>query len=550
MIDLTETSPPGRLRMLLAKLVRPADDWAQAGSSRRHSALLLLMFVLLGLLALAAFTGFQLAMLANNSEDLLGALLVLLVLMGLAAVIVALLMYQVRYHLLVPLAQLYAWALRMCDGDLAARIPTPQTGRFAKLTYHINRLSEALEKLANEMDDAVWAQTERLHHKNQSLETLYEIAATINTCDDLDELLVRATKRLMSTVAATAAVIRLRNDDGKLQVQKRIGFDTDGMTLVGSSSLLEKCDATLESRLQRDGVPDDVQIHNGPADSDDVTVMIVPLRYQQRVLGALSLYSQGPMDEDNTEAPKLFDNVGKHLGMAVAKARLDEESRKHSLMHERNSLAHELHDSLAQTLAGIGFQVRILAETLGDGEAPAAQREVVRIQNSLDEAHTELRELISNFRSPADAMGVVPALEELTERFRKESGIATYLQIECPDLQLSPVSELQVLRIVREALNNVRKHSHAQTVRVLVRCESGGTYRILVEDDGVGISIGQPAIDANPGEHLGLSIMHERARRISGDLRIESEPGEGTRISLSFRTGDVSSMNEEHRRVS
>ncbi len=99
MIDFTETSPPGRLRILLAKLVRPADDWAQAGSGRRHSALLLLMSLLLGLLALAAFAGFQLAMLASNSEGLLGTLLVLLVLLGLAAIIVALLMYQVRYHL-------------------------------------------------------------------------------------------------------------------------------------------------------------------------------------------------------------------------------------------------------------------------------------------------------------------------------------------------------------------------------------------------------------------------------------------------------------------
>jgi two-component system nitrate/nitrite sensor histidine kinase NarX len=525
---------------LLAKLIRPADDWAQADSGRKRSALLLLMFALFGLLALAALAGYELAARARDSDAL--------VLLGLAALIVALLMYQVRYHLLVPLAQLYAWALRMCDGDLSARIPTPQAGRFAKLTFHINRLSEALEKLANEMDDAVWAQTERLHYQNQSLETLYEVAATINTCDELDELLERATKCLMNTVDATAAVIRLRDDDGKLQVQKRVGFDRVDISLVDSSTLLAKRDAALESRFEGDGVPEDVQIHNRSDDTDDVSVMIVPLRYQQKVLGTLSLYSQGPLDEDNAEAPKLFDNVGKHLGMAVAKARLDEESRKLSLIRERNSLAHELHDSLAQTLAGIGFQVRMLAETLGDVEAPAAQREVVRIQNSLEEAHTELRELIANFRSPADAMGIVPALEELTERFKKESGIATYLQIECPDVQLSPVSELQVLRIVREALNNVRKHSQAQTVRVLVRCVSGGTYRILIEDDGIGI--GKPTLDVKPGERLGLSIMHERARRISGDLRIESEPGEGTRIFLSFRAANVASMNEERRRVS
>jgi two-component system nitrate/nitrite sensor histidine kinase NarX len=395
------------------------------------------------------------------------------------------------------------------------------------------------------MDDAVWAQTERLHHQNQSLETLYEVATTINTCDDLDELLERATKRLMDTVDASAAVIRLRDDDGKLRIRKRIGFDNGDIHLVGSDPQVEEREAALESSFH---VPDDVQIHSAAVDSDDVTAMIVPLRYQQQVLGTLSLYARGPMGEDNSDAPKLFDNVGKHLGMAVAKARLDEESRNLSLMRERNSLAHELHDSLAQTLASLGFQVRMLAETLGDGQAEAAQREVVRIQNSLDEAHTELRELIANFRSPADAMGVVPALEELTERFRKESPIAVYLQIECPDLQLSPVSELQVLRIVREALNNVRKHSQAQTVRVLVRCEIGGTYKILIEDDGVGL--GEPAMGGNPGEHLGLSIMHERARRISGDLKIESEPGEGTRIALSFRIGNVSNLNEEHRRVS
>ena len=531
--------------MLLAKLVRPADDWAQAGSSRRHSALLGLMLVLLALLAIAALAGLRLAAGGEDADALLAGLLVAL---GLAAVIVGLLMYQVRYHLLVPLAQLYAWALQMCDGDLSARIPTPQVGRFAKLTFHINRLSEALEKLANEMDDAVWAQTERLHHQNQSLETLYEVAAAISTCDDLDDLLERATKRLMDTVDADAAVIRLRDDDGTLRVQKRIGLDSASIAATGAPVIPAERVAALDSRFDDDGMPDGVRIHNGSDGSDDLTAIVVPLRYQQKVLGTLSLYKQGPMDEDNAEAPKLFDNVGRHLGMAAAKARLDEESRKLTLMRERNSLAHELHDSLAQTLAGLGFQVRMLADTLSKVDAPEARREVYRIQNSLEEANTELRELIANFRSPAECVGIVPALEELTARFRKVSGIATYLQIECPDLELSPVSELQVMRIVREALTNVHKHSRAQTARVLVRCEREGIYRIVVEDDGVGL--GEPAAGASPGEHLGLSIMQERARRISGELKIESEPGEGTQVSLRFRPGDVSSLSEERRHVS
>jgi two-component system nitrate/nitrite sensor histidine kinase NarX len=545
MNEIQDIGQPGRLRTLLAKLIRPADDWAHVGRDRRRSALLVLMVIVLATLLLAAIAVIGLAQGGDDSELLLGIVLALL---GIAALIVALLMYQVRYHLLEPLAELYAWALRMCDGDLSARIPTPQAGRFAKLTYHINRLSEALEKLANEMDDAVWAQTERLQQKNQSLETLYEIASTINTCDDLEELLQRATEKLMNTINGNAAVIRLRDDDGIMTISERIGLGSRDVPRIGKRTPEEIALSNLDQSLESGEPSEEVEVHRASMDGVETAVAIIPLHYHHQVLGVVSLYTRSAGDAENSEVLKLFTNVGKHLGMAIAKDRLDEETRNLSLMRERNSLAHELHDSLAQTLAGIKFQVQMLAETLERVDAPAARRETVRIRNSLDEANTELRELIANFRSPVDAKGVIPALEELTARFRKESGIATYLQVECPDLQLSPVSELQVLRIVREALNNARKHSQAQTVRVLVRCDHDGVHRILVEDDGVGL--GERAPEENPGEHLGLSIMQERARRIRGLLKIESEPGEGTQVVLSFRTETTENHGELERHVS
>jgi two-component system nitrate/nitrite sensor histidine kinase NarX len=94
-------------------------------------------------------------------------------------------------------------------------------------------------------------------------------------------------------------------------------------------------------------------------------------------------------------------------------------------------------------------------------------------------------------------------------------------------------AEMQVLGIVREALTNARKHSQAKTVRLLVRCEGGGNYALLVEDDGVG-SASPSAETEHPGEHVGLVIMQERAKRLGGELRIESEAGEGTRVELKF----------------
>ena len=91
----------------------------------------------------------------------------------------------------------------------------------------------------------------------------------------------------------------------------------------------------------------------------------------------------------------------------------------------------------------------------------------------------------------------------------------------------------KIMRIVQETLTNTRKHAQAQTVRVLLTREQTGEYLLLIEDDGIGFE--GASKQGRPGEHIGLSIMEERARRLGGNLRIESEVGEGTRVELSYR---------------
>ena len=123
----------------------------------------------------------------------------------------------------------------------------------------------------------------------------------------------------------------------------------------------------------------------------------------------------------------------------------------------------------------------------------------------------------------------------MTARYTAQSAMTVHLQIdgELPELPAGP--QLQVVRIVGEALANACAHSGGNLARVLVRSDTG-SVRVLVEDDGEGFSM--PARDAAPGEHIGLSVMCERARWLGGTLDIESEPGEGTRVSLAFpRTG-------------
>jgi two-component system nitrate/nitrite sensor histidine kinase NarX len=263
----------------------------------------------------------------------------------------------------------------------------------------------------------------------------------------------------------------------------------------------------------------------------ELEMIAVPLQYRGKVLGVYNLFTNEKDLVRREDMQELLTSIGHHLGMAIEKARLDEEANLLSIMEERTRLAHELHDSLAQSLASLRFQVRVLDETLHEGREEALWEELERIENSLDEAYIELRELIAHFRAPMDKRGLIPAVEQAVKRFRRETDIHTFLQQEWANANLPADTEMQVLRIIQESLANIRKHSQANTVRVMLKALPKGEFQVLVEDDGVGM--GEPVSGA-PGEHVGLKILQERATRIGGKLRIESEPGEGTRILLRF----------------
>lgn len=206
----------------------------------------------------------------------------------------------------------------------------------------------------------------------------------------------------------------------------------------------------------------------------------------------------------------------------------------HTTRKERDRLSGELHDSLAQTLASVRMQVRLLDATLQRGDEAQAWQELEKIQDGLEEADRELRELIEHFRAPVDEGGLTPALERAVERFRRACPeVRALLQTRWEGLELPDEAEFQLARVAQEALANVRKHARARTVRVLLAGDAAsGRCRLLVEDDGVGFEA--PAADAADGGHIGLGLLRDRAARLGGRLQIESELGEGTRVALEF----------------
>lgn len=445
---------------------------------------------------------------------------------------------RLHRYLFLPLIAMQNALYHFNQGEPGVRVGDGRVGALDGMAKDINSLIEELADLYDDMDNRVARQTRRLAQKTASLHILYDVANSINEANSLDELLTRFLRVLKEMVGALTATVQLAMPEGRMRIVACLGLD--GRVTRESEILpipLCRCGIAL--------TPGDILCEHDPGrcslaqgrrmfGAGEIEVVEVPLRYHEEVLGLYRLYAPKSVTAEREELMEMLTTVGRHLGMAVAKQRSDEEARRLSIIEERTTLAHELHDSLAQTIASLRFQVRMLSETLEEeGGSEQARQGSRRIQNSVDEAHTELRELLNSFRAPLDQRGLMPAMLNLIERFREETGIPVFLQMECRSPALSGGEEMQLLRIVQESLNNIRKHAKAHTVRVLLRCASAKGYILLVEDDGVGFEHADRI--GRPGEHIGLSILEERARRLNGAIRIESEPGEGTRVELTFQ---------------
>jgi len=497
----------------------------------------------LGILTFSLLVALVAALLLDTGLDRAVPGRLLAVAIGVAMVALVLSALRLRSQLLRPLVSLEASVGRVCQGDPAATLTLPDTGVLGDLVRDVDSLNEELSDLYEDMDSRVARHTTRLAQKTASLKILYDVAASINQAQDLDELLIRFMRVLKEMVNGLAATVRLVMPDGRMRLVGSIGLDNNVL----------REEEMLPVQLCLCGIalsPGDIMCVNHAKhcskklgremfDSDEIEIVSVPLEYHDDVLGLYHVFVRKPGISGREDIMELLETIGSHLGMAVAKQQSDDEARRLSIVEERTALAHELHDSLAQTLASLRFQVRMLDDSLGMDDAGGehvpqrARDDLQKIRNGLDEAHTELRELLNSFRAPVDQRGLVPALEKLVQRCGQETGIHTFFQCDCRQVTLNASEEMQILRIVQESLANIRKHARAQTVRVLLSCRTPGSYALLVEDDGVGFE--HTGRKGRPGEHIGLSIMDERARRLGGELRIESEPGEGTRVELTYR---------------
>jgi signal transduction histidine kinase len=267
-------------------------------------------------------------------------------------------------------------------------------------------------------------------------------------------------------------------------------------------------------------------------------VVAIPLTAEGQTRGVLVLASRHPF----TTAQRAFLQVAASMvALVISNSQLYSKLERQAVLEERNRLAREVHDGLAQSLGFFNFKTQHLTRLLDHEQWPALRQGLEEMREALQNMYSEVRLTIQDLRwSLEDEQGLTERLNQYVTDFGQRAGLEAHFATQGQP-HLSPRDEVHLFRIVQEALANVQKHAQAQKVWVRLSAGSEGTS-LEVEDDGIGIPAASYPEDTAPTGgpgHFGLRIMQERAEAIGGQLSLHSVPGEGTRLQVSINAAHV-----------
>jgi signal transduction histidine kinase len=205
-----------------------------------------------------------------------------------------------------------------------------------------------------------------------------------------------------------------------------------------------------------------------------------------------------------------------------------QEIRLGATIDERSRLSREMHDGVAQILGLVRWKIELLRQRIAAGNEETVVNDVTEIQGLVEKAQQEMRQAINDLRASAGStQGFVATLAQYSTEFTQSYGIRCELRVADGQVNLPLPAELELLRIAREALTNVGRHSAADMVEVTFESKKDAV-EMTIRDDGRGFDT-QAVFRGH-----GLAVMEERAKSIGGQLAIATSPGRGTEVRVSL----------------
>lgn len=416
----------------------------------------------------------------------------------------------------------------MTAGDFSKRVEIVSNDEMGELAEGFNFMAEKLEELYGNLEKKVREKTEALEDRNKELSILYDVVASLNKTLSLEELLLIFLEKLQEYLGISSGAIRILEDDGNLRLAASLGLNDTfkaniafGECLCGLLSKQDASPAWCRTELF------EVVKLKECKDCNFKAVVEIPINYKDRHLGVINLF-QDDIRNFSAQEKLLVESLNNHLGAVIEYYNLNNKTNRLAIMEERNMLAHELHDSIAQSIAYLKIQANLLEESLKSNNLDQALDDLLQMRKGIEESNLEVRELLVHFRARIESEGLEATIRKFLNKFRKETGIRAEFVSE-PDVpNLSPDAEIHVLHIVQEALTNARKYSNASKVKVTLKGD--GNFGVIIEDNGEGFDLDE--VKKKGASHVGIDIMRERAIRLGAKLLLESKIGDGTRVHL------------------
>mgnify|MGYP005847280659 FL=1 len=374
--------------------------------------------------------------------------------------------------------------------------------------------------------EALAAQREARHMAEAWIEALVQISRQIATLEGLDRVLALIVERARTLLKADGAALALWNETGDALIVKAFtGPDGAGMKALHDDTIrlgvIFEAARTCQPCLLTSGDGWYCSVLREHVQSG----AIAPLVFEDESVGVLwavsrqaDCLSQGDLDR--------LSHLSDQAVIAIQHTLMAGRLQSLAVIEERARIAREMHDGLAQILGYLSLQVQTLDALVRQGDDEAALRELRQARERINIAQADVRENILSLRTTlAGDAGLLPSLDEYIKEFSVQTGIDAHLVSEVSISRLSPLAETQLVRIVQEALANVRKHAAARQVQIRLAIRDG-CLGVTITDDGVGFD------HAPGGRHFGLQTMRERAESVGGGLTVTSIPSRGTQVTF------------------
>jgi two-component system nitrate/nitrite sensor histidine kinase NarX len=344
--------------------------------------------------------------------------------------------------------------------------------RLEKLTAEISARLEGFQV------ESAWTNKnsmERMRKMLVSQDFLFKLAKLVAK-SDLSEMTIKKVLYSMESTLAVKNVALIFSENGSRITTQR--------ALYSNSWPLSFDESMFDINLHMLTVNHETKLIKGEC----IQCVTIPLPGPSQWLGILLIETEANHYFEDTEI-QLIEVTSQMLALSMGFQAREQEGRRVALLEERAVIARELHDSLAQSLSYMKFQLARLQSNYGPGLAESGAAVIVDdLREGLDNAYRELRELLTTFRVQMDVRGLDHVLEETINEFSSRSNLSIALDNRLQECRLTVNEEFHLLHVIREALSNIVRHSGADKVTISLVLQSTGDVVVTVDDNGIGSS--------------------------------------------------------------